>query len=190
MKKLIFSFLALALTLSLVGCGGETEVENGGTNNNNTNNNTNNNQSQNSNASDEEKFLTKFGLKMSDIEPDEEYYRVDFDEDEFTFYMEKGTERNVGKYINKVYNACKNVASDGKIYKASFNFYMRDGNVEEYAVKSENEINEGFSFMHLDQFGYYYGNLEVAVTVSALTDMDGERDDDVYYPVYSISLLD
>ena len=184
-KKLIHSLFIIFLCIFLVGCGNTENKEDINKNDNKTNNT-----QKEDKGSKEEQLLKSVGLTLEDIEPDEEYYRVKFDEDdeEFTFYMEKGTERNIGRYAEKIYNAGKKAAKDNKLYKASFNFYMNDGSAEEYIPKSASEINDTITYNYIDQFGYYYGNYTVTITMGAVSDMDGERNDDVYYPVYTISI--
>ena len=173
----------------LTGCGGKKDTNNKEIGNSGENGVVMEQQNQNDNMSEEEKLLSKVGLELSQITPNEEYYRMEYDADdkEFTFYMEKGTERNIGEYAHKVYNACKEVATDNKIYKANFNFYMNDGSAEEYTLKTVEEINSGITYMFLDQFGYYFGGETISITYAAVTDMDGERNDDIYYPVYTVS---
>ena len=194
MKKvisiLIIAVMLIAGLFVLTGCG-DNETATGGSSSSgtSTNDGTEKQQNQNDNMSEEEKLLAKVGLELSKVKPNEEYYRMKYDADdkEFTFYMEKGTEKNVGEYVHKVYNACKEISSDKKIYKANFNFYMQDGNVEEYVIPSIDEINSGSTTNYIGQFGYYLNGATIDVTVCSASDMDGEKDDDIYYPIYTIS---
>ena len=194
MKKvtsiLIISVMLIVGLFVLTGCG-DNETATGGSSSSGTSRNdgTEKQQNQNDNMSEEEKLLAKVGLELSKVKPNEEYYRMKYDADdkEFTFYMEKGTEKNVGEYVHKVYNACKEISSDKKIYKANLNFFMQNGNVEEYELKSVAEINEGSTYNYIGQFGYLYGGGTITVTVCSASDMDGEKDDDIYYPIYTVS---
>jgi len=189
MKKILISLLTILLCFTLIGCDEkENQSETGGNEQNQEQNQ--NNQENNANLSEEEQILAKVGLTFKDIEPIEEYYRYKYDEDddEFIFYMEKGTERNIGRYANQLYENAKEASKNQKLYKAGFNFYMNDGTAEEYLYKTADEINADISYNYIDQFGYYYNNLSVAITFAAVSDMDGERDDDVYYPIYTVSI--
>jgi len=40
---------------------------------------------------------------------------------------------------------------------------------------------------YIGQFGYYLNGATIDVTVCSASDMDGEKDDDIYYPIYTIS---
>lgn len=185
MKKILLSLLTIVMCFLLVGCGNENKPNNDKGNTENKKEQKENNENK---ADPKEDILKKVGLELSKIEPDEEFYIVDFDDvdDGFTFYMEKGTEKNVGEYVHKIYNACKNIASDGKIYQATFSFYMKDSTTPELELESKETIN-GYGF-YIGQFGYLYNGNTVTITIGSLTDYDEVRNDDLDYPIYTFDI--
>ena len=133
-------------------------------------------------------FLKEVGLKLSSIEPTEKYYRISFDEsDTVIFYMETTTEKQVGEYIHKVYNACKKVADDRKIYDANFNFYLNDRSATELKLPSKEQIDTDGKYNYITQFGYLYNGQPICVTIGSLNDIDSERNGN-YYPVYTVTI--
>lgn len=186
MKKFVAILLAVLMLFSLVACGGSTEApetDNGAETSAET---TTQSSAVSDNADPMDKTLSKAGLELSAVTPDEKTFDVDFDadDDEITFYMEKGTEKNVYAYMNKLLQACKAASDDGKLYEANFNFYM-GSDLEEFTDYPTEEANE--EYMYLMQFGYMKNGATVTVTAGSVSDMHPERSDDIYYPVYTVS---
>lgn len=136
-----------------------------------------------------DEFLAHYGLKLSDVDPDEPYYRAMLEGSRITFFMEAGTEKNHGVYIHKVMNACQAMAADGKLYNADWGFFMQDGTSEELEVPDEEEINS--YYFYIAQFGYRYDQRLPVVTIGAgIPEYDLERNDDYAYPVYTLEIID
>lgn len=196
MKKLLAFALTFTMILSLAACGGKDDPKPSGNDTSGTSQ-----QASESTPADPaeseapadpppggspmEDLLARAGLTLADIEPDEPYYRVGLDDDEnIIFYMEKETERNTAVYLNKLVEATRAAADDGKLYEADFNFYMGSNLTEFPPLPPDEEIN-GYA-NYLAQYGYMKNGATVSVTFGNIADFDPERGDDVYYPTYSV----
>ena len=199
MKKLLAFLLALVLILSLAACGGggddKTPSSDDKTPSSTQNDDTILSRDDGTSTEDDEsdenepeeetdpmtKVLNDVGLDLEAITPAEETFDDAFDEGEkkFTFYMEADTEKEAAAYINKIIEACKSVADDGKLYEANMGFYT--GNRMELAAAEVSDT----TFLY--QFGYLKNGTAIAVTIGSVGAENAERADAVSYPAYEVT---
>lgn len=191
MKKLLSLLLSGMVVLSFTSCVANTETSSENTTDTSQISDNDNSSKKDNTSKDNfdpmEKMLNKAGVTLEDIQPTEETFDMvfDSDDDEISFYMEKETERDASAYMNKIVDTCKATSDDGKLYEANFNFFMGTDMTEFPPLPSSEEINDGM--IYLMQFGYLKNGATITVTAARLTDMHPERNDDIYYPVYTIS---
>jgi hypothetical protein len=190
MKKILAAVLVLTMALIFAACGGEDkpqpsqQIEPAPQSENQPESTPED--STNEMPSDPtEALLYKTGLKLSDIEPNEEYYRAAADSEKIVFYMEKETERNTAVYLRKLVAACEKASDNGEVYVADTKFFM-GGEKTLLELPSDEEIN-GY-MMYLAQFGYVKDGSTFTVTFGNVDDFDPERNDEVYYPTYSVAI--
>lgn len=201
MKKLLAILLMSALILTLVSCTSDDKETNGKENERveakNEDENDEASEETDGNKTEEQKeesdpmtaMLEKAGMDIEGITPDEPLFDTVFDEEdeEISFYMEKETEKDTAVYLNKILDASKEASDDGMLYEANFDFYMGSELTELAELPAADEINEKYSY--LLQYGYLKDGNTVTVTVGSFSDMHPDRNDDIYYPVYTVSFV-
>lgn len=189
MKKITVILFMILLALVLVSCSSDKSTENDNEKTIEEKTDVENDSEAVQESDPMEAMLKKAGVDLEKVMPDEAVFDTVFDEsdEEISFYMEKETEKDTAAYLQKIMEECKAASDDGILYEANLDFYMGTNLTELEELPSAEEINS--EYWYLLQYGYLKDGNTVTVTIGSLSDMHPERNDDIYYPLYTLSLM-